>query len=191
MSWLPLTIIATWPGELNVPPSPWPALKVRSPSCTWFKGTERFCSADHCSCADRDTLLAFVRATIAAGAIVHTDGWSGYGKLAGAGYDHRPVNQHYRLADRTLILPRAHRAISNLKTWIAGTHHGTSAKHLQVYLDEFTFRHNRRHTPHGRLPDSAGPGHTAWTLHLPAHHNLRKPDNHEHIYGNDVVTSGL
>jgi ISXO2-like transposase domain len=30
--------------------------------------------------------------------------------------------------------------ISNLKTWIAGTDHGTSAGHLQVYLDEFTFR---------------------------------------------------
>jgi acetyl-CoA acetyltransferase len=64
-----------------------------------------------------------------------------------AGYDHRPVNQHYRLPGRTLILPRAHRVISNLKTWIAGTYHGTSAKHLQVYLDEFTFRHNRRRTP--------------------------------------------
>jgi hypothetical protein len=45
------------------------------------------------------------------------------------------------------ILPRAHRAISNLKTWLAGTHRGTSVKHLQVYLDEFAFRHNRRRVP--------------------------------------------
>jgi transposase-like protein len=97
--------------------------------------------------ADRDTLLGFAQATIAPGAVVHTDGWSGYNYLTAAGYQHRPVNQHYRLPDRTLILPRAHRAISNLKTWLAGTHHGTSAKHLQAYLDEFTFRHNRRHTP--------------------------------------------
>ncbi len=45
------------------------------------------------------------------------------------------------------MLPRAHRALSNLKTWLQGTHHGVSPKHLQVYLDEFVFRHNRRRTP--------------------------------------------
>ena len=114
--------------------------------------------------ADRDTLLGFAQATIAPAAIVHTDGWSGYGYLAGAGYDHRPVNQHYRLPGRTLILPRAHRTISNLKTWLAGTHHGTSAKHLQVYLDEFTFRHNRRYTPMAAFQTLLGLG----TLHRPS-----------------------
>jgi len=97
--------------------------------------------------ANGDTLLGFVQATIRPAAIVHTDGWSGYRYLKAAGYDHRPVSQHYRLADRKLILPRAHRAISNLKTRIAGTHRGTSVKHLQVYPGEFTFRHNRRRTP--------------------------------------------
>ena len=97
--------------------------------------------------ANRESLLVFVQSTIAPGAVVHTDGWSGYAYLTAAGYDHRPINQHYRLEDRKLILPRAHRAISNLKTWLAGTHRGTSAKHLQIYLDEFTFRHNRRRTP--------------------------------------------
>lgn len=40
-----------------------------------------------------------------------------------------------------------HWAISNLKRWWLGTHHGAiSTKHLQVYLDEFTFRYNRRNT---------------------------------------------
>ena len=60
-------------------------------------------------------------------------------------------------------MPRAHRAISNLKTWLAGTHHGTSAKHLQVYLDEFTFRHNRRHTPMAAFQTLLGLG----ALHAP------------------------
>ena len=46
-----------------------------------------------------------------------------------------------------MILPRAHRALANLKTWLQGTHRAASAKHLQVYLDEFVFRHNRRRTP--------------------------------------------
>ena len=40
-----------------------------------------------------------------------------------------------------------HRAISNLKAWMHGTHRGVSKEHLPVYLDEFVFRHNRRGTP--------------------------------------------
>lgn len=72
--------------------------------------------------ANRDTLPGFVQATVTPAAIVHTDGWSGYGYLKAVHYDHRPISQHYLLADRKLILPRAHRATSNLKTWIAGTH---------------------------------------------------------------------
>ena len=114
--------------------------------------------------ASGDTLLGFVRATITPAAIVHTDGWNGYRYLTAAGYDHRPVSQHYRLADRKLILPRAHRAISNLKTWIAGTHRGASAKHLQAYLDEFTFRHNRRRTPMAAFQTLLGLG----AQHAPA-----------------------
>jgi hypothetical protein len=45
------------------------------------------------------------------------------------------------------LLPQAHRTFSNLKTWLRGTHHRLSAKHLPHYLDEFVFRFNRRHTP--------------------------------------------
>jgi len=41
----------------------------------------------------------------------------------------------------------ARTALSNLKTWLQGTHHGVSPQHLQVYLDELVFRHNRRRTP--------------------------------------------
>ena len=40
-----------------------------------------------------------------------------------------------------------HRSISNLKAWLHGTHRDVSREHLQVYLDEFVFRHNRRRTP--------------------------------------------
>jgi transposase-like protein len=97
--------------------------------------------------ASGPSLQAFLTGTVAPGAIVHTDGWLGYQALPKAGYDHRPIKQRWRLADRQEILPRAHRTISNLKTWLDGTYHGTSAKHLQTYLDEFTFRHNRRRTP--------------------------------------------
>ena len=45
------------------------------------------------------------------------------------------------------ILPIVHLVFSNLKNWLGGTHHGVSAKHLQAYLNEFTFRFNRRFYP--------------------------------------------
>jgi len=45
------------------------------------------------------------------------------------------------------LFPREHRAFSNLKTWLRGTHHGVSAKHLPHYFNEFVFRFNRRRTP--------------------------------------------
>ena len=92
-------------------------------------------------------MTPFLTTSVAAGAIVHTDGWAGYSGLRAAGYDHQPHKQRARFPDREWVLPRAHRALSNLKTWLQGTHHGVSPKHLQVYLDEFVFRHNRRRTP--------------------------------------------
>lgn len=92
------------------------------------------------------TLEAFTRATTAPGSIVHTDGLLSYRGLAKLGYDHRPRKQT-RAATGEHLLPRAHRAVSNLKTWMHGTHRGVSNEHLPVYLDEYVFRHNRRGTP--------------------------------------------
>jgi hypothetical protein len=87
--------------------------------------------------------------TIARGAIVHTDGWPSYNKIAQHDYEHRPRSQRAARArgDNDPILPRAHRAISDLKIWLAGTHRAVSPEHLPVYLDEYVFRHNRRDTP--------------------------------------------
>ena len=45
------------------------------------------------------------------------------------------------------MVPLADRAIGNLQQWLVGTHHGVSRDQLQVYLDEFVFRHNRRKKP--------------------------------------------
>ncbi|MBC7594389.1 IS1595 family transposase [Cryobacterium algoritolerans] len=95
------------------------------------------------------TLSGFIERTVEAGAIVHTDGWQGYAKLTSKGYVHRRRSQAKakRDGDTDPVLPRAHRAISNFKSWLRGTHRGVSAEHLQVYLDEFIFRYNRRRTP--------------------------------------------
>lgn len=92
------------------------------------------------------SLLPFVRETVEPGSTVHTDGWSGYEGLAKAGYKHR-VRKASTAKDPSKVLQLAHRAISNLKTWLLGTHHGVSPKHLQPYMDEFVFRFNRRRTP--------------------------------------------
>jgi transposase-like protein len=97
--------------------------------------------------ASQRTLTPWVRRLVTPGAIVHTDGWKGYDGLTDAGFRHRPLLQRRDHPDRQKLLPRAHRASANLKTWLQGTHRGVSPEHLQVYLDEFVFRHNRRRTP--------------------------------------------
>jgi len=96
------------------------------------------------------TLTGFVRDNVAIGSTVHTDAWRGYRGLNKLGYDHQPRSQRAARAhgeDIDEILPRVHRVISNLKSWLQGTHRGVSGEHLQVYLDEYTFRFNRRRTP--------------------------------------------
>jgi hypothetical protein len=61
-------------------------------------------------------------------------------------YAHRPVTIG-KASNASNVLPHIHRTFSNLKTWLKGTHHGVSTKHLPHYLDESVFRHNRRKTP--------------------------------------------
>ena len=107
--------------------------------------------------ASGGSLGAFVRATTVAGAIVHTDGWNGYAGLRTLGYEHRPRSQRAAPVGEQL-LPRAHRAVSNLKAWLHGTHRGASPGHLPAYLDEYVFRHNRRGNPHAAFQTLLGLG---------------------------------
>ena len=92
------------------------------------------------------SLYPFVQDVVASGTVVYTDGWRSYAKLGDKGYKHR-VRLVKDGQDPSRLLPRVHRAFSNLKSWLQGTHHGVSPKHLQPYLDEFAFRFNRRRTP--------------------------------------------
>jgi ISXO2-like transposase domain len=96
--------------------------------------------------ASAESLDALVTSTTAPGAVVHSDGWGGYWGLSKLGYEHRP-RKNKQVEPGQELLPRAHRAVSNLKAWMHGTHRGVGDPHLQVYLDEYVFRHNRRHTP--------------------------------------------
>jgi len=76
-------------------------------------------------------------------ATVHTDAWGSYTALRKMGIDHRPrKGGHGRHALDGL--PWAHTVLGNLETWLRGTFHGVSPKHLQRSLDEFVFRFDRR-----------------------------------------------
>lgn len=85
------------------------------------------------------------------GSVIRTDGWSGYSQLNCLGYVHEIVRKDAAVGEN--LLPSCHRVASLLKRWLIGTHQGAvSHEHLDYYLDEFTFRFNRRTSNHrGKL----------------------------------------
>jgi len=88
------------------------------------------------------TLHGFLAQSIVPGSTVRTDGLPAY--LGMDGYVHdRKIQSHQEEGEH--LLPRVHRVTSLLKRWLVGTHQGAIAHaHLDDYLDEFTFRFNRR-----------------------------------------------
>lgn len=95
--------------------------------------------------ASGPSLLGFIGDVIEPGSIVHTDGWETYKGLAAKGYRHEVTKLKGRPEQAWELLPRAHLVVSHLKRWLLGTHQGAvSPVHLDYYLDEFTFRFNRR-----------------------------------------------
>jgi len=90
----------------------------------------------------RACLHGFIGRAIAPASTVVTDGLPAYRGLVG--YRHAPVVQR-RQPPGEYVLPRVHRVVSLLKRWLLGTHQGAvGPDHLDDYLDEFTFRFNRR-----------------------------------------------
>ena len=91
------------------------------------------------------SLVPFVEASVAPGSTLLVDGWQGYAPLRKT-YDYRPTTVG-DAKNASKLFPRVHRTFSNLKTWLKGTHHGVSSKHLPHYVNEFVFRFNRRRMP--------------------------------------------
>ncbi len=91
-------------------------------------------------------LHAFVLNAVELKSQVHTDGWKPYQGLEALGYEHQVSKlQGQGKEAATELLPRIHLVASLLKRWLLGTHQGAiSPEHLDYYLDEFTFRFNRR-----------------------------------------------
>ena len=99
----------------------------------------------HVSDVSGASLLPFVCDAVLPGAIVLTDGWGGYNGLTKHGYERQKIVVSSSGDPAHVSLPGVHRVASLLKRWILGTHQGAiTADHLQSYLEEFTFRFNRR-----------------------------------------------
>ena len=99
--------------------------------------------------ASANSLQGFIDDVVEPGSQVHTDGWLGYERVQAHGYRHRItyLSEHPEPANQ--LLPRVHLVTSLLKRWLLGTHQGAvSPAHLDYYLDEFTFRFNRRRSRH-------------------------------------------
>lgn len=91
------------------------------------------------------SLLPFVQSAVMPGAVVHTDGWSGYSGLTAAGYKHEITVVSAGIDLAHVVMPRVHNVAALLKRWLLGTHQGgVQHVHLDYYLDEFAFRFNRR-----------------------------------------------
>jgi transposase-like protein len=99
----------------------------------------------HVPNASSASLLPFVRDVVTPGAVVHTDGWRGYNGLPEYGYTRKETVLPSAGDPANVSMPGVHRVASLLKRWILGTHQESFVPaHLQSYLEEFTFRFNRR-----------------------------------------------
>src|ERR1039457_1403291 len=95
--------------------------------------------------ASAESLVPFIEDCVEPGSVVHTDGWLGYLPLEGKDYKHRVTYLKGNSKTASELMPRVHRVAALLKRWLLGTHQGgVSVEHLDAYLDEFTFRFNRR-----------------------------------------------
>ena len=102
-----------------------------------------------------ETLCMTAKELACPGSTICTDGWKGYNGLPLNGFSHvvfkqtgsshmTPFDEEDSVGDDS-SLPLCHRCISLLKRWMLGTLQGSVGKdHLQDYLNEFTFRFNRR-----------------------------------------------
>lgn len=91
------------------------------------------------------SLVSFVCDVAEKGAEILTDGWRGYSKVSKYGYKHEKVFLSNTGDPAHVTMPGVHRIAALVKRWLLSTHQGSvSPKHLEYYLDEYTFRFNRR-----------------------------------------------
>ena len=93
--------------------------------------------------ASAASLMPALRECVEPGSLIRTDAWQGYAPLERESYGHIVARKDSIVGDN--LLPMVNRVASLLKRWLAGTHQGAvRPSHLDYYLDEFTFRFNRK-----------------------------------------------
>jgi len=92
-----------------------------------------------------DSLVPFICDVVEPGSEILTDGWSGYNSLRENSYTHSRTVLSESGDPAHVAMPGVHRIAALLKRWLLGIHQGAvRGKHLEYYLDEYTFRFNRR-----------------------------------------------
>ncbi len=91
------------------------------------------------------SLVGFITDVVEPGSVIITDGWNSYRSLPRRGYTHKRTSIRAGDDPAHVVQPGVHRVASLLKRWLMGTHQGAiRGEHLDAYLEEFTFRFNRR-----------------------------------------------
>lgn len=94
---------------------------------------------------DSANLMPFIKSSIRAGALVHTDGSRSYSKLEQSGFNHKQTVHDGSPTPAHESMPGVHRVAALLQRWLLGTHQGAvQPEQLAYYLDEFVIRFNRR-----------------------------------------------
>jgi transposase-like protein len=104
-----------------------------------YMGFAKMRAVEH---VDEASVVGFARDVIVPGSRIRSDGYSTYATLVHHGFQHEPITVGTRKAHT--LLPHVHTYISNLRSFVQGTHHGLDELHLQQYLDEYCYRFNRR-----------------------------------------------
>ena len=93
------------------------------------------------------SLIPFICDVVKAGSRIHTDGFNAYDSIASRGYQHKKIIMSDSDSPAHVSMPGVHLVASLLKRWLMGTHQGSvHGAHLQAYLEEYTFRFNRRNS---------------------------------------------
>jgi transposase-like protein len=92
-----------------------------------------------------ENLVPFICAEVKIGSEILTDGWNGYNDLKKYDFTHKKTILSKNGDPAHVLMPGVHRIAALLKRWLLGIHQGAvKGKHLDYYLDEYTFRFNRR-----------------------------------------------
>jgi ISXO2-like transposase domain len=125
------------------------AVEVRGQGQQEFAGRIRM---SRIPAATRPPIEEFMLAAVERGTRVRTDGLPSYRSLHGLGYAHDPIVISRTGLTASIVMPHVHRVFALLKRWLLGTYQGGVQPHqLDYYLDEFTFRFNRRRSRHRGL----------------------------------------